>query len=379
MLIFDTLIRKLMSSESGLSDSATKVEQAKLQEFMGKIVNDLGATWSTVLVIIGDKLGLYKAMADSKPVTAAELASRTRTNERYIREWLANQAASGYIRYDSNTGKYTLPPEQAMALANENSPVFSLGGFQAAMAFFRDEPKITDVFRSGKGVDWGDHDHNLYEGTGRFFKPNYVANIVSSWIPSLDGGMVDEKLKQGDAIVADVGCGHAISTMIMAKAYPKSKFIGFDYHEPSIEVARKRAKEEGLTEDRVTFEIASSTDFPSKDDGYDLVAFFDCLHDMGNPSGAASHVLKTLKPDGTWMIVEPFANDKVEDNLNPVGRVFYAASSLVCVPASLAYSGPALGAQAGEHRISQLVKAAGFDHFKRATQTPFNLIYEAKR
>ena len=367
-----------MTSERVISDSSNKVDQVRLEDFMGKIVNDLGATWSTVLVIIGDKLGLYKAMADSKPVTAAELASRTRTTERYTKEWLANQAASGYIIYDSNTGKYTLPPEQAMALANENSPVFSLGGFQAAMAFFRDEPKITEVFRTGKGVDWGDHDHNLYEGTGRFFKPNYVANIVSSWIPSLNGGSVDEKLKQGDAIVADVGCGHAISTMIMAKAYPKSKFIGFDYHEPSIEVARKRAKEEGLTEDRVTFEIASSTDFPSKDDGYDLVAFFDCLHDMGNPSGAASHVLKTLKPDGTWMIVEPFANDKVEDNLNPVGRIFYAASSLVCVPASLAYNGPALGAQAGEHRISQLVKAAGFNHFKRATQTPFNLIYEAK-
>jgi SAM-dependent methyltransferase len=367
-----------MTSESRISDSTKNVDQARLQEFMGKIVNDLGATWSTVLVIIGDKLGLYKAMADSKPITAAELASRTGTTERYIREWLANQAASGYISYDSNTGKYTLPPEQAMALANENSPVFSLGGFQGAMAFFRDEPKITDVFRTGKGVDWGDHDHNLYEGTERFFKPNYVANIVSSWIPSLDGGKVEEKLKHEGAIVADVGCGHAISTIIMAKAFPNSKFIGFDYHKPSIEVARKRAKEEGLTEDRISFEVASSTDFPSKGDGYDLVAFFDCLHDMGNPSGAASHVLKTLKPDGTWMIVEPFANNNVEDNLNPVGRIFYAASSLVCVPASLAYNGPALGAQAGEHRISQLVKAAGFNHFKRATQTPFNLIYEAK-
>jgi SAM-dependent methyltransferase len=367
-----------MTSESRLSDSTKRVDQARLQDFMGKVVNDLGATWSTVLVIIGDKLGLYKAMADSKPVTVAELAGRTRTTERYIREWLANQAAGGYISYDSKTGKYILPPEQAMALANENSPVFSLGGFQAAMALFRDEPKITDVFRTGKGVDWRDHDHNLYEGARRFLEPNYVANIASSWIPSLEGGKLEEKLKHGDAIVADVGCGHAISTIIMAKAYPNSKFIGFDYHEASIEVARKRAKEEGLTEDRITFEVASSTDFPSKSDGYDLVTFFDCLHDMGNPSGAASHVLKTLKPDGTWMIVEPFANDNVEDNLNPVGRVFYAGSSLVCVPASLAYNGPALGAQAGEHRISQLVKAAGFNHFKRVTQTPFNLIYEAK-
>jgi SAM-dependent methyltransferase len=367
-----------MSSEGILSDTIKRVDETKLKEFMGKVVNDLGATFSTVLVIIGDKLGLYKAMADSKPVSAVELASRTGTTERYVREWLANQAAGGYIIYDPNTEKYTLPPEQAMVLANDKSPAFALGGFQSAMAFFRDEPKITDAFSTGRGVDWGDHDPNLYEGTERFFKPNYVANIVSSWIPSLDGGKVEEKLKRGDAIVADVGCGYGISTILMAKAYPNSKFIGFDNHGASIEIARKRAKEEGLIEDRIAFEVASSTDFPSKDNGYDLVAFFDCLHDMGDPGGAASHVLKTLKQDGTWMIVEPFANDKVEDNLNPVGRIFYAGSSLVCVPASLAHNGPALGSQAGEYRISQLVKAAGFKHFKRASQTPFNLIYEAK-
>jgi len=367
-----------MSSEGILSDTIKRVDETKLKEFMGKVVNDLGATFSTVLVIIGDKLGLYKAMADSKPVSAVELSSRTGTTERYVREWLANQAAGGYIIYDPNTEKYTLPPEQAMVLANDKSPAFALGGFQSAMAFFRDEPKITDAFSTGRGVDWGDHDPNLYEGTERFFKPNYVANIVSSWIPSLDGGKVEEKLKREDAIVADVGCGHGISTILMAKAYPNSKFIGFDNHGASIEIARKRAKEEGLIEDRIAFEVASSTDFPSKDNGYDLVAFFDCLHDMGDPGGAASHVLKTLKQDGTWMIVEPFANDKVEDNLNPVGRIFYAGSSLVCVPASLAHNGPALGSQAGEYRISQLVKAAGFKHFKRASQTPFNLIYEAK-
>jgi SAM-dependent methyltransferase len=265
--------------------------------------------------------------------------------------------------------------------------VFSLGGFQGAMAFFKDEPKITEVFRSGKGVDWGNHDHNLYEGTERFFKPNYVANLVRSWIPSLDGGKVEEKLKRGGAIVADVGCGHGISTILMAKAYPNSKFVGYDYHEPSIDIARKRAKEEGLVEDGITFEIGSSIDFPSKggdrgvdrdDGGYDLVAFFDCLHDMGDPGGAASHVLKKLKPDGTWMIVEPFANDQLEDNLNPIGRVFYAASSLVCVPASLAYNGPALGAQAGEKNIKNIVAQAGFTRFRRATQTPFNIIYEGK-
>jgi len=370
---------KAVTNSSSSINNNNNIDEAKLKDFMGKVVNDLGATESTVLVIIGDKLGLYKAMADSKPVTPAELASRTGTTERYIREWLSNQAAGGYISYDPTTAKYTLPPEQAMALANENSPVFSLGGFQGAMAFFRDESKITEAFRTGKGVDWGDHDPNLYEGTERFYKPNYIANIVSSWIPSLDGGKVEEKLKRGGgAKVADVGCGHGISTIIMAKAYPNSKFIGFDYHKPSIEVARKKAKEEGLSEDRITFEVASSTDFPSKGEGYDLVAYFDCLHDMGDPSGAASHVLQTLKPTGTWMIVEPFANDKVEDNLNPIGRMYYAASSLVCVPASLAHNGPALGAQAGERRISELVKAVGFKHFKRASQTPFILIYEAK-
>jgi SAM-dependent methyltransferase len=368
-----------MGSESMLSDSTKKVDETKLKEFMGKIVNDIGATWSTVLVIIGDKLGLYKAMADSKPVSAEELASRTRTSERYIREWLANQAAGGYIVYDPNTEKYTLPLEQAMALANDNSPVFALGGFQGAMAFFRDEPKITDVFRTGKGVDWSDHDPNLYEGAERFLKPTIVANFVSSWIPSLDEGRIEEKLKHGDATVADIGCGHAVSTITMAKAYPNNKFIGFDYHRPSIEIARRRAKEEGLTEDTISFEVASSTDFPTRDDGYDLVVFVDSLHDMGDPAGAASHVLSTLKPDGILMIVEPFANDKVEDNLNPLGRVFYAGSSLVCVPASLAHNGPALGAQAGEYRMSQLVKSAGFRHFKRVSQTPFNIIYEAKR
>ena len=370
------------STSSATNNKNYSTDEAKLKDFMGKVVNDLGATESTVLVIIGDKLGLYKAMADSKPVTPAELASRTGTTERYVREWLANQAAGGYVSYDPNTTKYTLPREQAMALANENSPVFALGGFQGAMAFFRDEPKITEAFRTGKGVDWGDHDPNLYEGTERFFKPNYIANIVSSWIPSLDGGRVEEKLKRdgsGSAKVADVGCGYGISTIIMAKAYPNSKFIGFDYHKPSIEIARKRAKEEGLSEDRITFEVASSTDFPSKEgEGYDLVAYFDCLHDMGDPSGAASHVLQTLNSDGTWMIVEPFANDKVEDNLNPIGRMYYAASSLVCVPASLAHNGPALGAQAGEHRISELVKAVGFKQFRRATQTAFNIVYEAK-
>ena len=357
----------------------TTSDEAKLNEFMTKIVNELGGAWSASLVIIGDKLGLYRAMADSEPITSQELADKTNTAERYIREWLANQAAGGYIRYDAATGKYTLPPEHALALANENSPAFVMGGFQLTSVPIKDESKIVEAFRTGKGVDWGDHDPTLYMATERFFKPNYVANIVSSWIPALDGGKVVEQLKKGGARVADVGCGHGVSTIIMAKAYPNSTFVGFDNHVPSIEYARKKAKEEGLTEDRIRFEVSSATDFP-KEDEYDLVTFFDCLHDMGDPSGAASRVFQTLKkPDGVWMIVEPFANHKMEDNFNPLGRVFYAASTVLCVPASLAHNGPALGAQAGEARIVEVVKrGSGFKHFRRATQTPFNIIYEAK-
>lgn len=362
------------------SDNTTnrKLDEGKLKDFMGKVFNDLGGAWSAVLVIIGDKLGLYKAMADSKPVTPAELASKTGTSERYIREWLANQAAGGYISYNKDSGKYSLQPEQAMALAHEDSPYFTGGGFQATSAFFIDEPKIAEAFRTGRGVDWGEHHPSLYQGTERFFKPNYVANIVNSWIPALDGGRVEEKLKKGGAKVADVGCGHAISTLLMAKAYPNSKFVGFDYHKPSIEIASKKAKEEGLSEDRISFEVAASTDFPGNNE-YDLVTFFDCLHDMGDPNGAARHVLQSLKkPDGVWMIVEPFANDTVAENLNPVGRAFYAASTVICVPASLAHNGPALGAQAGEPRMADVVKAGGFKRFRRATQTPFNIVYEAK-
>jgi 2-polyprenyl-3-methyl-5-hydroxy-6-metoxy-1,4-benzoquinol methylase len=355
------------------------IDEVKLNEFMTKVVNELGGAWSASLVIIGDKLGLYRAMADSRPITSQELASKTNTTERYIREWLANQTAGGYISYDVATGKYTLPAEHALALANENSPAFVIGAFQITSVLIKDESKIVEAFRTGKGVDWGDHDPMLYGATERFFKPNYVANIVSSWIPALDGGKVAEKLTEGGARVADVGCGHGISTIIMAKAYPDSKFIGFDNHAPSIEYARKKAKEEGLAEDRIRFDVASAMSFP-KEDEYDLVTFFDCLHDMGDPSGAASRVFQTLKkPGGVWMIVEPFANDKMEDNLNPLGRIFYAASTVLCVPASLAHNGPALGAQAGEARIAKIVKGvSGFKHFKRATQTPFNIIYEAK-
>ena len=283
--------------------------------------------------------------------------------------------AGGFVTYNPASGTYTLPEEQAFALIDENSPAYIAGFYQTLVSLFKDQEKIIEAFRTGKGLGWGDHHHYLFEGTERFFKPNYVANLTTSWIPALDG--VEDKLRRGgEAKVADVGCGHGASTILMAKAYPNSKIIGFDYHRPSIEWARKQAEKEGLK--NITFEVAGATDYPGDD--YDLVTFFDCFHDMGNPTGAARHVLQTLnkKKDGTWMLVEPFANDKVEDNLNPLGRVFYGASTMICVPASLNENGPGLGAQAGEERIRELVKSAGFSKFRRATQTPFNLIFEAR-
>jgi SAM-dependent methyltransferase len=348
------------------------IDQDKLNAFMGKAVGDIGAAMSANMVLLGDRLGLYKAMAKHGPVTPAELAKATKTTERYVREWLGNQAAGGYITYDQGSGRYTLPEEQALALADENSPCFLPGAFQVIAAAFSANPKIEQRFKNGKGLGWDQHDQRLFEGTERFFRPNYLGNLVTNWIPALDG--VEAKLLAG-ATVADVGCGFGASTIIMAKAYPKSSFVGFDYHKPSILTARKRAKEAGLK--NVKFDVAKSTNYPGRN--YAFVAHFDCLHDMGDPVGAAKHVCKTLAPDGTWMIVEPFANDRVEENLNPVGRVYYAASTMICVPASLAYNGPALGAQAGEARLREVVMKGGFTRFRRATQTPFNLVLEARR
>lgn len=348
------------------------IDQAKLEKFMEKAVSDLGAAASAALVVIGDKLGLYRALATSEPLTPGELAKKTDTTERYVREWLANQAAGGYITYDSKNGRYFLTEEQAFTLAKEDSPVFLPGAYQILASMIKDEPKITRAFVSGEGVDWGDHDPGLFEGTERFFRPNYIGNLTTNWIPALEG--VEEKLNQG-ARIADIGCGHGASTILMAKTYPNSTFVGFDYHKPSVEWAKKEAVKAGL-ERNITFEVASSTNFPGK--GYDLVSFFDCLHDMGDPVGAASHVRQSLKNDGTLLLVEPFAHDKLEDNLNPVGRIFYAASTLVCVPASLAHNGPALGAQSGESRLREVVMAGGFTRFRRATQTPFNLVLEAR-
>ncbi len=340
---------------------------------MGKAISDMGAAMHAALILLGDRLGLYKAMADSLPVTAASLAGRTGLHERYVREWLNANAAGGYLSYDSATGTYTLPPEQALALAEEDSPVFLPGAFQIISACFNDAPKIENAFRTGAGVGWHEHHHDLYHGTERFFRPNYNANLISGWIPALEG--VEEKLARG-AKVADVGCGLGASTILMAKAFPNSTFYGFDYHAGSIEMARQAADKAGLGS-RIHFEIAPAKSFPGND--YDFIAFFDCLHDMGDPAGAAAHVRQALHPDGTWMIVEPFAQDTPEANHNPLGRIFYSASTMLCVPASLSQEvGAALGAQAGEQRIRSAVLSGGFTRFRRATETPFNLVYEAR-
>ena len=349
------------------------IDSAKLDTFMGKAVSDFGATLHAALVVIGDKLGLYKAMAGAGPLSSAELAKRTKTTERYVREWLAAMAAGGYVTYDAASGKYTLPDEQAFALAQDDSPAFLPGAFQVALAATRSMPKIQEAFQKGGGVGWHEHDSELFEGTERFFRPGYTANLTTNWIPALEG--VESKLAAG-ATVADVGCGHGASTIVLAKAYPKSTFVGFDYHEPSIQWARRAAKDAGVG-DRVRFETAKSKEYPGN--GYDLVAFFDCLHDMGDPVGAAKHVRESLAADGTWMIVEPFANDRVEENLNPVGRAYYSASTLICTPASLSQEvGLGLGAQAGEQRLREVVTKGGFRRFRRATETPFNLVLEAR-
>jgi SAM-dependent methyltransferase len=349
------------------------IDEARLNEFLHQFVGDLGATVHAANVVIGDKLGLYKGLAAAGPSTPAELAERTGTSPRYVAEWLAGQAAGGYVAYDAGGGRYRLTEEQAFTLADEQSPAFLPGAFQLACATVRDEPRIAEAFRSGEGVGWHEHNPDVFTGCERFFRPGYAANLASAWIPALDG--VEAKLEAG-ARVADVGCGHGASTVLMARAWPSSTFVGFDYHADSIEQARKRAADAGV-EDRCRFEVALARDYPGA--GYDLVATFDSLHDMGDPVGAAEHVLGSLAPDGTWMIVEPAAGDRVEDNLNPVGRAYYGFSTLLCVPHSLSQEvGAALGAQAGEPGIRQVVTTAGFSRFRRAAETPFNLVFEAR-
>jgi 2-polyprenyl-3-methyl-5-hydroxy-6-metoxy-1,4-benzoquinol methylase len=344
-----------------------------LDEFVGRFATDLGAVLHCATVLIGDRLGLYRAMAHCRWVTAEQLAERTGTHLRYVREWLSAQAASGYADYDASSGRFRLAPEQAFALTSEDNPLFAPGGLQVAASALADVGLIAEAFQKGTGVAWGEHHPDLIEGTLRFFKPNYIGNLTQQWIPALDG--VEAKLRRG-ASVADIGCGCGASTIIMAREYRASRFVGFDYHEGSIVKARQAAADAGVA-DRCRFDVATANDFA--DGGYDLVTVFDALHDMGDPSGASARVLDTLAPDGTWMIVEPFAEDRLEDNLNPVGRIFYSASTLICTPASRSQEvGLALGAQAGEARLRAVVTEAGFSRFRRATETPFNLVLEAR-
>ena len=345
----------------------------KLNAFLGRALNDMGAAFMTSLIILGERLGLYRAMAGAGPLTPGELATKTQTDERYVREWLCAQAASGYVTYDPPSGRFTLPDEQALLLAVDSGPAYLPAAYQVIASTVADEPQLRETFRTGIGFGWHQHNAGLFEGTERFFRPSYAANLISSWIPSLDG--VEAKLKAGGT-VADVGCGHGASTILMAQAYPAAQFTGYDYHEPSVVHARAAAKAAGV-DGRVRFEVASAAAYPG--DNFDLVAFFDCLHDMGDPVSAARHVRATLKPDGTWLMVEPFAGDRIEDNLNPVGRVFYAASTMICTPASRSQEkGLALGAQAGEGRLRAVAQEGGFTRFRRAAETPFNLVLEAR-
>lgn len=354
--------------------TTAKFDEQKLHELLGRALVDMGAVSNAPLVLLGEELGLYQTLADHDPLTSAELAKHTGCAERYVREWLNAQAASGFVTYHADTGRYTLSAEQAMVFADENSPAFIVGGFQTALAAGRIADKLKEAFRTGGGIGWHQHDHALFHGIERFFRSSYVGNLTGVWLPALDG--VEARLKSG-AIVADVGCGHGASTILMAQAFPNSYFIGFDNHEESIVAARLRAEEAGVAE-RCRFEVASAKNFPGRD--YDLVTVFDALHDMGDPVGASKHIRSTLAEDGTWMIVEPYAGDRVEENLNPVGRAYYAGSTLICTPCSLSQEvGLALGAQAGEARMRAVVTSAGFTHFRRATHSPFNLVFEARR
>jgi SAM-dependent methyltransferase len=349
------------------------LDPEKLEQFVFRAVEEVGATLNAALVVMGDKLGLYRALAGAGGLTPVELARRTDVSERYVREWLNAQAAGGYVEYDPVGGTYELAPEQAVALTDDTSPAYLPGFFQLALGTVTDSHRITEAARSGAGVGWHEHSHDVFEGCERFFRPGYNASLVPSWLPALDG--VVEKLNTG-VKVADIGCGHGSSTILMAQAFPSSTFVGSDYHEGSIETARRRAQEAGVA-DRVSFQTAAAAS--DHGDGYELVTMFDCLHDMGDPVGAARQVHSMLGPDGAWMIVEPMAGDRVEDNLNPVGRAFYGFSTFLCTPASLSQEvGLALGAQAGEAKIGEVVKKGGFTRFRRAAETPFNLVFEAR-
>jgi SAM-dependent methyltransferase len=351
----------------------TTIDEARLEQFIGVAATELGAALNAALVTLGDELGLYRAMADGQPVTAGELATRTKTQERYVREWLNTQAASRFLVYEPALDAYVLPPEHALVLADDTSPVSLIPSFQAANAAVAVREQLTERFVSGDGVGWHEHHHGLWHGTERSFGINYRTHLVAEWLPALDG--VVEKLQAG-ALVADVGCGHGASTILMAEAFPASRFAGFDYHAESIATARRRAEEAGVA-DRVTFEVAGADGYGGE--GYDLVAFFDSFHDLGDPVGAARHAAQALRPDGSCLIVEPYAGDRIEDNLNPLGRVYYAFSTLVCTPGSLSQPGRAgLGTQAGEARLADTLRAGGFATVRRAAETPLNLVLEAR-
>jgi SAM-dependent methyltransferase len=355
------------------TDQPTEIDMDKLMGFVFRAVDEVGATLNTALVVMGDRLGLYRALAGAGPLTPAELAQRTGTAERYVREWLNAQAAGAYVDYDPDSGRYTLPAEYAIALTDESSPAYLPGFFQTAFGSVLDSPRITEAAKTSKGVGWHEHNQDVFDGVERFFRAGYNAHLVAEWLPALD--TVVGKLERG-ATVADVGCGHGASTILMAQAFPASTFVGSDYHEGSITTARQRAAEAGVS-DRVRFEVAPASSYSGT--GYDLVTMFDCLHDMGDPVGAARHVRQSLAADGTWMIVEPIAGDRVEDNINPVGRAYYGFSTLLCTPASLSQEvGLALGAQAGEARIRDVVTQAGLTRFRRASETPFNAVFEAR-
>jgi SAM-dependent methyltransferase len=346
------------------------LQPKKLEELVGRVLNEIGAATNGALVIVGDKLGLYRSLAAAGQATSADLARRTNTHERYVREWLSAQAASGFVTYQPEAGTFSLSPEQAAVFADEQSPAFVVGGFYGSAAAFASEPKLTHAFRSGEGIPWGAHCSCLFCGTERFFKPGYRMHVLTDWLPALDG-MV-KKLEAGGARVADVGCGHGVSTSIMAEAFPKSQFVGFDSHEPSI----RQAREQSHALRNVRFEVATATDFQGK---FDLIAMFDALHDMGDPVGALAYARTALEPGGSVMLVEPMSGDRLEDNLHPIGRCFYAASTNFCVPGSLSQPvGEALGAQAGEARLREVARQAGFTQFRRAAQTPFNMVLEAR-
>jgi 2-polyprenyl-3-methyl-5-hydroxy-6-metoxy-1,4-benzoquinol methylase len=355
------------------ASQSLEINEDKMNAFLGKVVGDFGASLSSVLGFIGQKLGLYEALANSEGMTPTELAAKTGTTERYVREWLINQASGDYVHYDPATGKYSMLPEQAVALTDEDSPFYVGGGFYVIKAMMNAQPRIADAFQNGGGLLWGDNDPDLFVGVEKFFRPGYNAHLIGSWIPALTG--IEAKLKAGGK-VADVGCGHGASTVIMANAFPNCKFYGFDNHEPSIVTARSKAEKAGVA-DRVTFEVASASDFP--DEGYDLICFFDCLHDMGDPHSATKRACETLAPDGSCMIVEPMAGNTVEENFNIVGRTFSGASTLCCTPNSMALGGPALGAVATEDAIKEVVLSGGFAQFRRATETPFNRVFEARK